>query len=51
MENTIYNELRYRGFAVDVGVVPCRKGEKAGNTLEVDFVATLGSKRYYIQSS
>lgn len=51
MENIIYNELRYRGFNVDVGVVPCRKGEKGENTLEVDFVATLGSKRYYIQSS
>lgn len=50
MENVIYNELRLRGFAVDVGVVNVKeKGER--KQLEVDFVCNLGSKRYYIQSA
>jgi predicted AAA+ superfamily ATPase len=55
MENVIYNELRVRGFNVDVGVVPVRKPNEAGtqtrSQLEVDFVCNLGSKRYYIQSA
>jgi len=55
MENIIYNELRTRGFNVDVGAVEMRtSGKEAGNTrkqLEVDFVANLGSARYYIQSA
>lgn len=55
MENVIYNELRIRGFNVDVGVVPVRKktdnGSVARSQLEVDFVCNLGSKRYYIQSA
>lgn len=55
MENIIYNELRTRGFRVDVGIVEVR-GRGEGNIidrtrLEVDFVANLGSKRYYIQSA
>ena len=55
MENIIYNELRIRGFQVDVGMVQKRtrneyqRQEK--KQLEVDFVANLGSKRYYIQSA
>ena len=50
MENVIYNELRLRGFSVDVGVVSTReKGVR--KQLEVDFVCNLGSKRYYIQSA
>lgn len=53
MENIIYNELRYRGFRVDVGVVEAR-GTRDGKTVrdnyEIDFVANLGSQRYYIQS-
>lgn len=61
MENIIYNELRYRGFNVEVGVVDY--SEKTGRTdvnghsiytrktLEVDFVATLGSRKYYVQSA
>ncbi len=50
MENVIYNELRSRGFSVDVGVVGTReKGVR--KQLEVDFVCNLGSKRYYIQSA
>ncbi|MCM1453600.1 MAG: ATP-binding protein [bacterium] len=55
MENVIYNEMRVRGYNVDVGVVPVRKrtvdGINARSQLEVDFVCNLGSKRYYIQSA
>ena len=54
MENIIFNELRYRGFNVDVGVVEIRKtvgGVSEKRQYEVDFVANLGSKRYYIQSA
>lgn len=54
MENVIYNELRIRGFSVDVGVIETRT-EQEGRTerrqLEADFVANLGSTRYYIQSA
>ncbi len=55
MENIIYNELRYRGYQIDVGVVESR--EKDANGVEkrvqreIDFIATLGSKKYYIQSA
>lgn len=53
MENVIYNELRMRGFNVDVGSVPLvvrgDGGKQARKTLEVDFVCNMGSKRYYIQ--
>ncbi|MBQ7942380.1 MAG: ATP-binding protein, partial [Muribaculaceae bacterium] len=55
MENLIYNELRIRGFNVDVGVVPVitrdDKGKQQRSQLEVDFVCNLGSRRYYIQSA
>ncbi|WP_242969160.1 ATP-binding protein [Lachnospira multipara] len=54
MENAIYNELIYRGYKVDVGVVEIRvaeNGKKAHKQLEVDFVVNQGSKRYYIQSA
>lgn len=55
MENVIYNELRIRGFQVDVGVVGHRTTDKDGKTIrkqyEVDFVANHGSQRYYIQSA
>ena len=55
MENIIYNELRSRGYYVDVGVVEKRgkdeNGKEYKNQLEIDFVANLGSKRYYIQSA
>lgn len=55
MENVIYNELRIRGFNVDVGVVPIvLKNENGGQqrtNLEVDFVCNLGNQRYYIQSA
>ena len=55
MENIIYNELRLRGYQVDVGVVVKRDRNKEGvqekKQLEIDFVANMGSKRYYIQSA
>lgn len=55
MENVIYNELKVRGFSVDVGVVPVRVKDQEGNIVrrqyEVDFVANKGSQRYYIQSA
>ncbi len=55
MENIIYNELRVRGFSVDVGVVETRYTDECGKRLrkqhEVDFVANRGSQRYYIQSA
>lgn len=55
MENIIYNELRMRGYNVDVGVIPIAEKNKKGSVirkqLEVDFVCNLGSARYYIQSS
>ncbi|MGM9735459.1 MAG: ATP-binding protein [Candidatus Cryptobacteroides sp.] len=55
MENMIYNELKIRGFNVDVGVVPIvtkdENGKQQRSSLEVDFICNLGSKRYYIQSA
>lgn len=54
MENIIYNELRYRGYEVDVGIVEVREkdaGKEVRKYYEIDFIATLGSKRYYIQSA
>lgn len=50
MENIIYNELLYRGYNVDVGVVEMREADKRRQT-EVDFVCNQGSNRYYIQSA
>lgn len=55
MENIIYNELRYRGYQVDVGTVEVREKDSSGKEvrtrLEIDFIATMGSKKYYIQSA
>lgn len=61
MENIIYNELRFQGFNVDVGVIDVsEKTEKkdvngkaiyAQKALEIDFIATLGDQKYYIQSA
>ena len=54
MENVIYNELRLRGYSVDVGVVDNverEKGTSVRKSLEVDFVVNLGNRRYYIQSA
>lgn len=55
MENVVYNEMRHRGFLVDVGNVGIRVKDEEGKwrrvTLEVDFVCNLGSRRYYLQSA
>ncbi len=55
MENIIFNELRMRGFNVDVGVVTQNRTNENGHgvrrQLEIDFVCNKGSKRYYIQSA
>ncbi len=55
MENILYNELVMRGFAVDVGVVEynyrAEDGKSKKTNLEIDFVASKGSLRYYIQSA
>lgn len=55
MENIIFNELKVRGFNVDVGVVVMNEVDKSGKKirkqLEVDFVCNKGSKRYYIQAA
>ena len=55
MENIIYNELRFRGYNIDVGIVEKRAKDASGkekrNRYEVDFIATQGSKKYYVQSA
>ena len=55
MENIIYNELRIRGYSVDVGQVEIQgkneDGKKTRKLLEVDFICNRGNKRMYIQSA
>lgn len=55
MENVIYNELRPRGYLVDVGHVTISENNDDGKlvrkNLEVDFICTKGSKKYYVQSA
>jgi len=55
MENIIYNELRIRGYKVDIGNLNIiqlnKKNEKAKKQLEIDFICTKGSKKYYVQSA
>lgn len=55
MENIIFNELKMRGFNVDVGIIVQYDTNDKGNSirkqLEIDFVCNQGSKRYYIQSA
>lgn len=55
MENILYNELLVRGYAVDVGVVEAvdrnAEGKRTQKSLEIDFIARKGSKKYYIQSA
>lgn len=55
MENVLYNELLYRGFCVDVGVVVLAQKDETGSVkrknLEIDFVCNMGHERYYIQSA
>ena len=53
--NIVFNELKVRGFNVDVGVVVMNEvdqnGKKVRKQLEIDFVCNKGSKKYYIQSA
>lgn len=54
MENVLFNELKIRGYAVDVGVVGTREsadGKRIYKQLEIDFVVNKGNKKYYIQSA
>ncbi len=54
MENVIYNELRIRGYSVDVGIVETKEtsdGKRQTKQLEIDFIANKGNKKYYIQSA
>lgn len=54
MENVIFNELLYRGYAVDVGVIEVRErkdGKSEYKQYEVDFIAANGNEKYYIQSA
>ena len=55
MENIIYNELKVRGYAVDIGIVEVydynKKGKRILKKYEVDFIASKGSNKYYIQSA
>ncbi len=54
MENIIFNELKVRGYSVDVGVVKSKEtidGKRKLKQLEIDFIANKGNKKYYIQSA
>lgn len=55
MENIIFNELKIRGYHVDVGVVEITQnnelGKRTPKKLEIDFIATKGNNKYYIQSA
>ena len=55
MENILYNELLFRGFQIDIGVLDKytkdANQKTAKSTYEVDFVATKGNRKYYIQSA
>lgn len=55
LENILYNELLYRGYSVDVGVVEVTEknedGKRSKKTLEIDFIARKGTEKYYIQSA
>ena len=55
MENIIYNELKYRGYNVDIGIVNVygenNLKQKVLKNYEVDFIATKGNNKYYIQSA
>ncbi len=54
MENVIFNELLYRGYSVDIGIVDIVEtidGKRTKKQCEIDFVVNKGSKKYYIQSA
>ena len=50
MENILFNELLFRGYNVDVGIVPIREGDSK-KQIEIDFVCNQFNKRYYVQSA
>ena len=50
MENILFNELLFRGYNVDIGIVPIREGDSK-KQIEIDFVCNQFNKRYYIQSA
>jgi len=55
MESVIYRELKRRGYAINVGVVPVVEANKDGTRMrkqyEVDFIATMGNEKLYVQSA
>ena len=54
MENVIYNELCIRGYSIDIGIVEIKEivdGKRKERQLEIDFIASKGNKKYYIQSA
>ncbi len=55
MENIIYNELKVRGYQVDVGVISLTEkndqGQRTSRSCEIDFIARKGAKKYYLQSA
>ena len=55
MENIIFNELKIRGYRIDVGVVEIvetnNQGKRTQKGLEIDFIAAKGNNKYYIQSA
>ena len=53
MENIIFNELRYRGYSIDIGIIEAREKSSDINKkqYEIDFIANSGAKKYYIQSA
>ena len=55
MESVIYRELKRRGYAINVGVVPVVEANKDGTRTrkqyEVDFIATMGNEKLYVQSA
>jgi predicted AAA+ superfamily ATPase len=51
LENVLYNELRVRGYSVDVGVVEINNKDKSKTFLEVDYICNKADKRIYIQSA
>ena len=54
MESVIFNELLYRGYTVDVGVIETREmknGKSEYRQYEIDFIAANGNEKYYIQSA
>lgn len=51
LENAIYNELKIRGFSVDVGIVEVNNPDKSKTYYEIDFICNKADKRIYLQSA